>query len=263
MTLEDIEAGIVLAVDKPYGWSSFQVVNKIKWQIKREFGIKKFKIGHAGTLDPLATGLLLVCVGRATKRIEELQGGEKVYTGTMVLGATTPCFDLERAIDAYFPFQHITADLIESARHRFVGEIDQVPPMFSAIKVAGQRAYTYARDGEVADIAPKKVTVRSFDVTDVRNLGLDPVLPPIVAEPDTGAPRKELYRHPQGHVPEGLPQVDFRIRCGKGTYIRSIARDFGLTLESGAFLSALRREQVGEFHVADALRIESQQDIAF
>lgn len=261
MRLEDLDSGIVLPVDKPYGWSSFQVVNKLKWQIKRQLGIKKFKIGHAGTLDPLATGMLLVCVGKATKRIEELQSGEKVYTGTIVLGATTPCFDLERSIDAYYPTRHLTPERIEDARQHFLGEIEQVPPMFSAIKVAGQRAYQYARDGEMAQIEPKKVMIHQFDITAIRNLA-SPITELVGSPipPQQEPSEKELYKHPQGSVPEGLPQIDFRIRCGKGTYIRSIARDFALMLDTGGFLSSLRREQVGRYHVDQSIKIESEKE---
>ena len=265
MTLDDIERGIVLTIDKPYGWTSFQVVNKIKWQIKRELGLKKFKIGHAGTLDPLATGVLLVCVGKATKRIDELQGGRKIYTGTIVLGATTPCFDLERAIDAYYPTAHITESLIKETALRFVGEIEQVPPMFSADKVDGERAYSYARDGEQVEIAPKKVSIDSFEITAIRNLGSDTPVPPLstLSAPASDTSEKELYRHPQGIVPPMLPQVDFRICCGKGTYIRSIARDFGLALGSGAFLSSLRREQVGIYSLSDSIQVQSGTDVSF
>lgn len=271
MTLEELEQGKVLAVDKPYGWSSFQVVNKIKWQIKRELGIKKFKIGHAGTLDPLATGLLLICVGKATKRIDELQTGSKVYSGTMVIGATTPCYDMERAVDCYYPIAHLTPEKMEEAREQFVGTIDQVPPMFSAIKVAGSRAYTYARDGQEVAITPKAIEMYEFSITQIRNMEqLDdqryPMGPVVIAEGSEAADpmtqEKELYRHPQGHIPEGLPQVDFRIHCGKGTYIRSIARDYGLALGSGAFLTALRRERIGEYDVKDALAIVADERVA-
>ena len=160
--------GMVIAIDKPRQWSSFQVVNKLKWHIKRTFGLKKFKIGHAGTLDPLASGLLRVCVGNATKQIEQLQSGEKLYSGTMVLGATTPCYDLEQAVDHYYPTKQITKELIEEARQQFVGEIEQVPPMFSAVKVDGNRAYVSARDGETVDIAPKQVTIYDFEITAFR-----------------------------------------------------------------------------------------------
>ena len=260
MTEEALKEGRILLIDKPLQWTSFQVVNKIKWDIKRATGIKKFKIGHAGTLDPLATGLLLVCVGPATKQIEQLQQGEKVYSGTMILGATTPCFDLEQAVDNRYPFQHITPQLIEEVRQQFEGDILQVPPMFSAVKVDGQRAYSYARDGEPVAIEPKPIHIYEFSITAFRNG--NPDAEPIAAEfptapnetePANTAPKKEFYRNPQGVVPPELPQIDFRIRCSKGTYIRSIARDFGLALNSGAFLSALRREQIGEFRVENAL----------
>lgn len=274
MTLEELEQGRVLPIDKPYGWSSFQVVNKLKWQIKRELGVKKFKIGHAGTLDPLASGMLLVCVGKATKRIDELQAGTKVYTATIVLGATTPCFDMERSVNEYAPTSHIDLQKLEEVRQQFVGEIDQVPPMFSAVRVAGERAYSYARDGKPAEIAPKKVKVYDFEITAVRNLG-NPDLEELfhryssslaegqsADEPQQQEQQTELYRNPQGHIPEGLPQVDFRIRCGKGTYIRSIARDFGLALDSVAFLASLRREQVGEYTVDRAIAVESGADAA-
>lgn len=232
------------------------MVNKLKWHIKRTFEIKKFKIGHAGTLDPLASGLLLVCVGSATKQIEQLQSGVKEYSGTMVLGATTPCYDLEQAIDRYYPFEHITAELVEAARKQFIGEIEQVPPMFSAVKVDGQRAYVSARDGEVAEIAPKQVTIYDFETTAFRQGDVSQAKFHDSPAHPTAIKERELYRNPQGIVPAGLPQLDFRITCGKGTYIRSIARDFGEALGSGAFLSALRRERIGDYTLADAISLE-------
>lgn len=254
--------GLIIPIDKPVGWSSFQVVNKLKWHIKHSFGLKKFKIGHAGTLDPLASGLLLVCVGSATKRIDELQAGIKDYSGTMVLGATTPCFDLEQAIDAYYPVDSIDTDCIDTARQSFLGDIQQIPPVFSAVKVDGQRAYVSAREGVQADIAPKHVTIYSFDITAFRPAEL-PLshtsslpLTPSDSLPAPHASAPHLYRNPQGTVPEGLPQVDFRISCSKGTYIRSIARDFGQALHSGAFLSALRRERIGDYSVNQALAVD-------
>lgn len=262
MTLEELQNGIVLPIDKPYQWTSFQAVNKVKAYIRHHWGLKKFKIGHAGTLDPLATGLLLVCVGKATKSIETLQQGEKVYTGTMVLGATTPCFDLERAIDQYYPTQHINAELIELTRQKFLGDIPQVPPMFSAVKIAGQRAYEYARtDDPTVTIAPKNVHIASFEITHYRKgNGEVPALPAPTS--DEAAPTRNFYDNPQGAVPQGLPQIDFRIQCGKGTYIRSIARDFGVALNSGAFLSVLRREQVGEYRIENAITLD-QLDLFF
>lgn len=267
ITQEQLLAGVVLPIDKPYRWTSFQAVNKIKAVVRHAYGLKKFKIGHAGTLDPLATGLLLVCIGKATKSIPQLQDGDKVYTGTMVLGATTPCYDMERAVNQRYPFEHITLPLLEETRRQFVGTLMQVPPMFSAVKIDGQRAYEYAReDDRNVTIQPKPVQVYSFEITGFRQGA--PLTHPISQEAEEnsdtpfpegdGAERKELhlYDHPQCVVPAELPQVDFRISCGKGTYIRSIARDFGLALGSGAFLSALRREQVGEYTIDKALTLD-------
>ena len=259
ITLEQLQAGVVIPIDKPRQWTSFQAVNKIKAVVRNTYGLKKFKIGHAGTLDPLATGLLLVCVGKATKTIPTLQDGDKVYTGTMVLGATTPCFDLERPVDHYYPYEHITQQLVEDTIRLFVGTILQVPPMFSAVKIDGLRAYEYARlDDPTATIQPKPVNVYSFEITAFRE-GLqcnqsNQITPNI--QNNQIIPTKNLYQHPLGEVPAHLPQVDFRIHCGKGTYIRSLARDLGLALGSGAFLSALRRESVGNYSVADALSLD-------
>lgn len=250
----------IIPIDKPVGWTSFQVVNKLKWHIRHLTGVKKFKIGHAGTLDPLASGLLLVCVGKATKQIEKLQSGIKEYSGTMVLGATTPCYDLERAIDNYYPFEHITTEDIENARNRFVGEIEQTPPIFSAVKVDGQRAYQAAREGDDVAITAKKVTIYEFSVT--RRIDNDSdsssfSLP--TSSDDTKDNRfgadTHLYRNPQGVVPEGLPLLDFHVTCSKGTYIRSLARDMGEALKSGAFLSALRRERIGDYRIENAIQL--------
>lgn len=266
ITLEQLQAGLVLPIDKPRQWTSFQAVNKVKAVIRNAYGIKKFKIGHAGTLDPLATGLLLVCVGKATKDISSLQDGDKEYTGTMVIGATTPCYDLEQAIDRYYPYNHITSELLEQTRHRFEGAIMQVPPMFSAVKVDGQRAYEYARrDDPTVTIQPKTVLVHSFEITDFRQ-GCDAGEfedTSIHQTPDRSKiteARLHLYDNPQGEVPSHLPQVDFRIRCGKGTYIRSLARDFGEALGCGAFLSSLRRTQIGEYRVDQAMPLSQVQN---
>ena len=294
ITLEQLQAGIVLPIDKPRQWTSFQAVNKIKAVVRNTYGhrdqsgakadpsggLKKFKIGHAGTLDPLATGLLLVCIGKATKTIPQLQDGDKVYTGTFVLGATTPCYDLERPIDSYYPYEHITPALLEQTLPQFTGTIMQVPPMFSAVKIDGQRAYEYARlDDPTVTIQPKPVNIYGFEITAFRkgaengewrvesgerrtesgerrtenNLGA-------VAHSQLSTLNSQLYRNPLGEVPAHLPQADFRIHCGKGTYIRSIARDLGLALGSGAFLSALRREQIGDYTVANALQLDQVED---
>ncbi len=284
--LETLLDGIIIPIDKPRQWTSFQAVNKVKAAIRNTYDIKKgqpghrMKIGHAGTLDPLATGLLLVCVGKATKRISELQEGEKVYSGTMVLGATTPCYDLERPIDCRYPYEHITPALIEEARRQFLGDIEQVPPLFSAVKINGQRAYTLARtvagdnmEAEAPSPTPKTVHIYDFQITAFRPQAMpgdDLPAAPLLSFPKASAESicslchaegtstkspltSHLYKSPLGTIPPELPQIDFRIRCGKGTYIRSIARDFGMALDSGAFLSALRREQIGDYTLADAI----------
>ena len=266
ITLEQLQAGIVIPIDKPRQWTSFQAVNKIKAVVRNTYGLKKIKIGHAGTLDPLASGLLLVCIGKATKTIPQLQDGDKVYTGTMVFGATTPCFDLERPVDHYYPYEHITRELLNEKVQQFIGTIDQVPPMFSAVKIDGQRAYDLARsevecmryEVRTSDlIKSKKVNVYSFEITAFR--APSPVSPisPKVSPASEG---RHLYQNPLGEVPSHLPQADFRIHCGKGTYIRSLARDLGLALGSGAFLSALRREQVGCYTIDQAITLDEVQD---
>ena len=226
MTPEQFAQGYIQLIDKPYTWTSFQVVNKLKYILKNEYGLKKVKIGHAGTLDPLATGLLIICIGKATKQIETLQSGEKEYTGTFVLGATTPCFDLEKVIDATYPTEHITEEMLRTVAQSFVGEIEQVPPTFSAVKINGRRAFDYARNNEEIEIKPKRITISEFELTRI-----------------------------------AMPEVDFRIVCGKGTYIRSIARDFGAALDSGAHLKALRRTRIGNFRVEEAQQIDDVREV--
>lgn len=216
----DIENGSIILVNKPYTWTSFQVVNKLKYHIKHKYGVKKFKIGHAGTLDPLATGLLIICIGKFTKRIEEFQAKEKEYTGVFRLGSTTPCFDLEKPIDNEFPYQHITNEDIYRIANSFIGEINQTPPLFSAVKVDGKRAYELARENQEVELKSKKIIISEFEVKNIN-----------------------------------LPDVEFRIVCSKGTYIRSIARDFGLALNSGAHLIELERTRIGEFKLEDALNV--------
>ncbi len=220
MTAEDFQNGQILLIDKSLHWTSFQAVNKMKWILKSKLGLKKIKIGHAGTLDPLATGLLLVCTGKFTKRIEELQGQAKEYTGTFYIGATTPSYDLETEIDQTFPIGHIDEALIASTIPQFLGEIDQKPPIFSAIKKDGVRLYDHARAGETVEIASRKTTIHKFEITRI-----------------------------------ALPEVDFRVVCSKGTYIRSLAFDFGKALGSGAHLTALRRTKIGNYDVNDAMDI--------
>ena len=197
-----------------------------------------------------------MCVGRATKTIERLQAGEKEYTGVLVLGATTPCYDLERAVDHYYPTAHITAEAVEAVRLSFLGDIMQVPPMYSAVKVAGQRAYTYARnDDPTAVIEPKTVHMECFELN--KSANSDSIDYSECSKCfDIKTSGLHLYNHPQGIVPEWLPKYDFRVVCGKGTYIRSLVRDLGMALGSGAFLASLRRERVGDFHVKEALKLE-------
>lgn len=232
------------------------MVNKIKAILRQRYSIKNLKIGHAGTLDPLATGLLLVCIGKATKTIPQLQDADKTYTGTLILGATTPCFDLEQPIDRYYPYQHITLPLIQHTIPQFVGPQQQVPPIFSAVKINGQRAYQLARDISPAPaLQAKTITIHQFDITHFRPGSAEtPSTPQAPVVPSSTV--SHLYNHPLGEVPPHLPQADFLIRCSKGTYIRSIARDLGLALESGAFLSALRREQIGHYTIDQALPLD-------
>lgn len=223
MTLiaDDFLNGQLLLIDKPLEWTSFQVVNKLRWEIRQRFNIKKIKVGHAGTLDPLASGLLIICTGKMTKQINDYQAQEKEYTGTFTLGSTTPSFDLETEVDATYPTEHITPELIKKATHPFIGEIEQFPPVFSAIKKDGKRLYEFARKGEDVVIKPRKITVSEFEITAINNL-----------------------------------KVDFRVVCSKGTYIRSLANDFGKALKSGAHLSALRRTRIGSQHIENAQLID-------
>jgi len=217
LTVEDYKNGQVLLIDKPLNWTSFQVVNKLRWHIRQKFNLKKIKVGHAGTLDPLASGLLIICTGSFTKKIDEYQGQIKEYTGEITLGATTPSYDMESEIDEIFSITHISEDLIYKTVNRFIGEIDQKPPMFSALKKDGVRLYDMAREGKIIEIASRKITINEFEITNIN-----------------------------------LPKVEFRVVCSKGTYIRSLAFDFGKALKSGAYLSKLRRTKIGEFNVENA-----------
>lgn len=217
----NFEEGEVLLIDKPYKWTSFDVVNKVRWLLKNKLKYKKIKVGHAGTLDPLASGLLIICTGKFTKRIEEFQAWQKEYTGTIVLGSTTPSYDLETPVNAEFGTEHITEDLIHKATRDFLGEIDQVPPLFSAKWIDGERAYEKARRGEEVEVKPNKVTIFEFEITQVR-----------------------------------FPELDFRIKCSKGTYIRSVAHDFGKALNSGAHLSALCRTKIGSYLLDQSMQIQ-------
>ncbi|NNJ90022.1 MAG: tRNA pseudouridine(55) synthase TruB [Eudoraea sp.] len=210
--------GQILLLDKPLGWTSFQAVNSVKWTIRRKFQLKKFKIGHAGTLDPLATGLLVVCTGKFTKKIPELQGQLKEYTGTITLGAITPSYDLETEVEEISNTEDLTRQKIIDATLMFTGKIEQKPPLFSALKKDGKRLYEYARKGTVVEVPARTVEILVFEITDIK-----------------------------------LPDVHFRVVCSKGTYIRSLAHDFGKALGVGGHLSALRRTKIGEYYVDNAV----------
>lgn len=217
----DFISGEIIAVDKPLGWTSFDAVKRLRGSIQRRLRVKKFKVGHAGTLDPLATGVLIVCTGRATRKIEELQSGEKEYVATVKLGATTPSFDLETEIDATFPTSHIDETAAKDALESFQGSIMQVPPVFSAVKVEGKRAYKYARTGKDLELKAKPVVI-----SDIEFISLEDNI------------------------------LKFRVACSKGTYIRALARDLGKALNSGAHLIELRRTRVGDIRVNDCLTID-------
>lgn len=230
----DFVSGEVLKIDKPLGWTSFDVVKRLRGAVQRRLGVRKFKVGHAGTLDPLATGVLLVCTGRATRTIDTLQAGVKEYVATLRLGATTPSFDLEKEIDATYPTDHITRELIDSVLPRFTGSVLQVPPVFSAVKVDGKRAYSFARKGKDVQLKPKALEIPELEVLSFR---------------DT--------------------ELVLRVVCSKGTYIRALARDIGQALGSGAHLTALRRTRVGDVRVEDcqtldqALQTIAETDLRF
>jgi tRNA pseudouridine55 synthase len=217
----DFKGGEVLLIDKPLDWTSFDVVNKLRWQLKKKTGIKRFKVGHAGTLDPLASGLLIICCGKATKTIESYMGMPKEYTGTIVLGASRPSYDMETEIDHTFDIADITEEKIRTAVSTFIGEIKQVPPVFSAKKIDGKKAYEYARKGVEIELKSNDITIHEYEITRIE-----------------------------------LPEVDFRIQCSKGTYIRSLAHDLGKELGNGGYLKALRRTSIGDFKVTDALSVD-------
>jgi tRNA pseudouridine55 synthase len=215
------EEGEILLINKPFRWTSFDVVNSVRTFIKIELGLKKIKVGHAGTLDPLATGLLILCTGRMTKQIEQFKEYDKEYTGSFTIGATTPSFDLETEVDQTFPVEHVTEEMIRKTAEQLTGTYDQLPPVFSAVKIDGKRAYEYARKDQEVIMLKRQVSIPVFEITSIR-----------------------------------LPVVSFRIVCSKGTYIRSIARDFGALMNCGAYLSSLCRTRIGSYSLDDAMEIE-------
>jgi len=221
MELEDFKEGRVFLIDKPLTWTSFNAVSKIKWLIKKRFKVKKIKVGHAGTLDPLATGLLIICTGKFTKRIDEFQAQKKEYTGTITVGATTPSYDLETEVNERFATDHITEELILDTAKSFIGEQDQFPPIFSALRKGGKRLYDMARAGEKVEVEARRINIEELEITRIE-----------------------------------LPEIDFRAVVSKGTYIRSLAYDFGKKMNSGAYLSKLRRTKIGDFDVKNAISPE-------
>ncbi len=221
----DFRESEILYLNKPYHWTSFALVNKIRYLLCRKIGVKKLKVGHAGTLDPLATGVMIICTGKATKKIEELQYGTKEYVATIKLGATTPSFDLEKEIDATYPTEHITKELVEKTLQQFVGSIEQIPPAFSACKVDGKRAYQLARGGQEVELKPKTLVIDELELLDC-----------------------------------SLPEIKIRVVCSKGTYIRALARDIGEALQSGAHLTALCRTRVGNVTLKDCLEVDAFSD---
>lgn len=222
----DFISGEIIGIDKPLGWTSFDAVKRLRGAIQRRLRVKKFKVGHAGTLDPLATGVLIVCTGRATRQIEALQNGSKEYVAEITLGATTPSFDLETEIDATYPWEHITLDGVNEVLPRFIGKVMQVPPVFSAVKVDGKRAYNLARKGKEVELKAKPLEIKEIEV-----------------------------------VKFEAPVLTIRVVCSKGTYIRALARDIGEALGSGGHLTALRRTRVGEIRIDDCLSVDKAVEI--
>lgn len=216
----DFKAGEVILIDKETNWTSFDVVNNIRIFIRREFGFPKMKVGHAGTLDPLATGLVIICTGKKTKEIDSYQAQQKEYTGSFYIGKTTPSFDLETEPDQNYPTHHITKELLEQTAKKFTGTLEQEPPVFSAVKIDGKKAYEYARQKKEVKMRKRLVEIFEFDITEIE-----------------------------------MPEIFFRVKCSKGTYIRSLANDFGKALGSGAYLSSLRRTAIGDFRVEDAFTV--------
>lgn len=217
----DFLGGEILLFNKELKWTSFDVVNRVRYVLCKKMGIKKMKVGHAGTLDPLATGLVILCTGKATKKIEELQLGEKEYVATLKIGATTPSFDLETEEDNQADYSHVTKELLQKAIHKFTGEIEQIPPVFSAVKIKGRRAFDYARKGEAVELRAKKIVIREIKI--------------------------ESFH---------LPEIKLKITCGKGTYIRALARDIGKELKCGAYLTALQRTRIGNYKLNDAFKVD-------
>ena len=260
--IDDYPEGIVIPIDKPYRWTSADVIRKLKFAACRHFGKKKLKVGHAGTLDPLATGVLLVCVGNATKQAEELQRHDKEYIAGVTFGATTPSYDLEKEIDRFFPYEHITAEAVADALKDFVGEQDQVAPLFSAKSVEGIRAYELARkllkDGALPEEASELIRSSRINISELELLNFQANSPSISnpQKKEDTVSRASSRINVTDNSNLGLPRADIRLACSKGTYVRAFARDLGEALGSGAHLDALQRSRSGQFRVADSLSVD-------
>lgn len=240
------QEGQIILIDKPLTWTSFDVVKKVRWLIRKEYNLKKIKVGHAGTLDPLATGLLILCTGKFTKKIDKIQVQEKEYVGVITLGANTPSFDLEKPIDIEFSTKHITEKLIKETAKSFIGKQEQIAPIHSAKKIEGKRAYEYARDGEEVKIKSNTILVKEFEVELCD-------APKFEKVNDSKINQEQPYK-------KGI-HFKFRIVCSKGTYIRAIARDFGEKLNSGGHLSQLKRTSIGKYHINDAVSVNSINEL--
>ncbi len=225
-SLEDFINGVVLTIDKPYEWSSFDLVKKVKYKLQRKLKVKKLKVGHAGTLDPLATGMMIICTGKQTKNLNQFQDLPKEYVATLKLGESTPSYDLETEVEKTYPTEHITLELVKETLQRFIGEIDQVPPLFSAKKIDGKRAYEFARKGEEAELKANKITITNIEIIEF-----------------------------------SLPELTIKVTCSKGTYIRSLAKDIGNALLSGAYLSALKRTAIGSYRIEESMDVKKFEEI--
>ncbi|MEE0519965.1 MAG: tRNA pseudouridine(55) synthase TruB [Bacteroidaceae bacterium] len=242
------QAGEILVFNKPYRWTSFNLVAKVRGELSHRLGVKKLKVGHAGTLDPLATGVLIICTGKSTKHIDELQAHTKEYVATMKLGATTPSFDMETVEDATYPTEHITRELVEQTLKSFVGRIEQIPPAYSAVKVDGKRAFKYARQGESVELKPKVLVIDELEVL---------YFGEVESRQEEDTPdAKERIKFQSDNISDRHLSLTIRVVCSKGTYIRALARDIGLALGSGAYLTDLVRTRIGEYRLQDCMEVD-------
>ncbi len=244
------QAGELLIFNKPYRWTSFNVVAKVRGELSHRLGVKKLKVGHAGTLDPLATGVLIICTGKSTKLIDELQAHTKEYVATIKLGATTPSFDMETAEDATYPTEHITRELVEEKLKAFVGRIEQIPPTFSAVKVDGKRAFKYARKGEDIELKPKILVIDELEILHFGELST------VDSQPSNDNDPRERIKYQSDNLQGSHLSLTIRVVCSKGTYIRALARDIGQALGSGGYLTGLIRTRIGNYTLQDCMDIE-------